>query len=76
MTQEYQLETIFGTRRNHPDEATGALASPTTFQQPTNIQNLAILLVLTIHELKPNTRNSGKTLLQLLSRLCHDKVQG
>lgn len=68
MTQEYQLETILAHAGINSDEATGALASPIHFQQLTNIQNLAILLVLTIHELKIQHAQQWKKHLQLLKK--------
>ena len=67
MTQEYQLETILAHAGINSDEATGALHQ-FIFQQLTNIQNLAILLVLTIHELKIQHAQQWKKHLQLLKK--------
>ena len=69
MTQEYQLETILAHAGINSDEATGALASPIHFfnNLPTS-KNLAILLVLTIHELKIQHAQQWKKTLAAIEK--------
>ena len=56
MTQEYQLKPFWHTQESIRMKQQEPWLHQFIFQQLTNIQNLAILLVLTIHELKIPTR--------------------